>query len=1088
MKYRGAVLLLLFFAMSTWPLTSAQIASGRYTLILGDPPLAERLGSRLEAKSAKAEDYRRQIQQAQQKLRTQLESRHITVIGSADYIINGLFVEAAPDREEELRSLPGVKAVIPVRRYKRKLNRAVPLVNGPAAWNILGGVQNAGAGMKIAILDTGIDQNHPAMRDSSLPVPSGFPICQGQDCAFTSNKVIVARSYVRQLAAGASPNPATSRPDDYSARDRIGHGTANASIAAGVTNTGPAATITGIAPKSYLGNYKIFGSPQLNDFSEDFVIVMALEDSLKDGMDVASLSLGAAAVTGPLDSGSACGNPDSVPCDLVAQAVENAVKSGMVVVAAAGNEADTGNRAPTFNTIDSPGDAPSAIAAGASTNSHIFVNVVRVPGSDVPPGLQQTSAEFGDGPLPSAPLTAPLRDVAQLQNDGFACATLSSGSLNGAIGLIQRGACDFSTKVVNAQAAGAVGVIFYLNDRETLFGPGGLGSTAIPAVMISQADGQALKSFIDANHDHAVTLDPALAEQTVSGANMLASFSSLGPSAGDALIKPDLVAVGTTMYMATEKFDPLGDMYSPDGYTIADGTSFATPLVAGAAALAKQKNPRFSPAQIKSALVNTATPDVIGNSGRPGGVNEVGGGKLDANGAVAATVTCNPATLSFGLISSTTSLPITKSLQITNSGASAVTLTIAVAATTTDRRASVQTDKQSLALGPGASGSVAVTLSGVLPGNVPAPGSYEGAITLQGGSVSLHVPYGYLVPTLTPSNMIPLVGDGFDGTVNEVIPDGTIAFKLIDDNGVPIPNVNTSFTVRRGGGSIQKSDAATDKNGVATAIPVLGPQPGTQSFTASAGGFSMIFEGTARAKPAIAGNGIVNAASFEPGKPVAPGSYVSIFGSGLSDDVNQAHQLPLPLAIDFVNVSFDVPSAGLSLPGRLLYVSPGQINLQVPWELQGQSAAVVKVSIDFSLSEVFTLPLTEASPAFFEFTDSNGSIAAASLDENNNAVGAANPALRGHVIQLYANGLGPVGNQPASGDPAPGSPLAQTTSSPSVTIGGRQAAVAFSGLAPGFPGLYQVNVTVPPDANSGLQPVVINIGGISSKPSNLAVQ
>lgn len=1071
--------------IAAWSVFAAP-ASGQYILILDDPPVSEHIGSRTQAKSAEAEQYRLKIQRAQQALRRELESRKIQVVGSSDYLINALYVQAAEDRVPELRSLPGVKAVVPSKRYKRKLNRAVPLVNGPAAWNTLAGVQNAGLGMKIAILDTGIDQNHPAFKDTSLPMPAGFPLCKPQDCAFTNNKVIVARSYVAQLAAGSSPNPAAdSRPDDFSPRDRIGHGTATASIAAGATNAGSAATITGIAPKAYVGNYKIFGSPEVNAFATEGAIIMALEDALKDGMDVASLSLGGPAFTGPLDAGGACGNPPGVPCDIVAVAVENASKNGMVVVAAAGNEADTGVRVnlPTRNTIGSPADAPSAIAAGASTNSHTFVNSVRVPGNDAPPGLRVIPARFGDGPLPSVALTAPLRDIALLENDGFACSALPSGALAGAIGLIARGNCSFGQKVANAQSAGAVAVIVYDNEPGPPFGPGGLTGTSIPAVLISQPDGEALKNFSDANPDHAATLDPGLAEQTVSNTNQLAPFSSLGPSAGDdALIKPDLVAVGTNLYMASQKFDPLGDMFSADGFTVADGTSFSTPLIAGAAALVKQKNPRFTPVQIKSALVNTATADVITETGGPGHANEVGGGKLDVNGAVTATVTAQPATLSFGVVSSTTSLPVNKQLQITNSGSAAVNLTITVVQTTPDLLAGIKTDKQTLSLNPGASAAVTVTLAG----STPAGGSYDGNILFRGGTVSLHVPFAYLVPTGTPANLIPLIGLGFDGTVNEPIPDGAIAFKLVDSIGLPIAGAPVSFSVRRGGGTLQQADQATDKNGIAAAIPMLGPQPGLQVFTGTAGGFSMTFLGAAREKPAIAEGGIVDAASFEPGKPVAPGSYISIFGTGLSDDRAPARSLPLPLAIDLVNVSFDAP--GLSLPGRLLFVSPGQVNVQVPWELQGQSSVQVKVTIDFSRSNVYTLPLAAAAPSFFESTDTAGNRIIAALDEANIPIDSSHPGARGHVVQLFANGLGPVSNQPATGEPAPSSPLARTATAPTVTIGGVQAAVSYSGLAPGFPALYQLNVTVPDQTSPGLQPVVISMAGSSSKPSNLVVQ
>ena len=242
---------------------------------------------------------------AQTTLRRELAQRSIPVTGSVQRILNAVFVQAAPDRVDELRAMPGVAAVVKMRRRTLRLDRAVQLVDAPAAWSLLGGTGNAGAGVKIAIIDTGIDQNHPAFQDASLQAPSGYPICKGGDCAFTNGKVIVARSYIAQEAAGTPPTPAVdSRPDDYSPRDHVGHGTALAMIAAGNTNTGPVATITGMAPKAWLGNYKIFGSPGVNDGATSDAIIMALEDALNDGMNVAVLSLGGPALSGPLDSGS----------------------------------------------------------------------------------------------------------------------------------------------------------------------------------------------------------------------------------------------------------------------------------------------------------------------------------------------------------------------------------------------------------------------------------------------------------------------------------------------------------------------------------------------------------------------------------------------------------------------------------------------------------------------------------------------------------------------------------------------------------------------------------------------------------------
>src|SRR5262249_19412174 len=149
-------------------------------------------------------------------------------------------------------SLPGVAHVVRTPRLHMELDRAINLQNVPAAWSAVGGASNAGAGIKIGIIDSGIDQNHPGFQDASLKPPAGFP--KG-DANYTNSKVIVARSYVASLS---STDVRFSAPDDTTPRDRVGHGTAIAMIAAGAQNTGPGGTIQGVAPKSFLGNYKIF--------------------------------------------------------------------------------------------------------------------------------------------------------------------------------------------------------------------------------------------------------------------------------------------------------------------------------------------------------------------------------------------------------------------------------------------------------------------------------------------------------------------------------------------------------------------------------------------------------------------------------------------------------------------------------------------------------------------------------------------------------------------------------------------------------------------------------------------------------------
>jgi minor extracellular serine protease Vpr len=1087
MTKRNLLVCLIVFA-ACLPLFSAEPKIERYALIMADAPLAQ-LHTRYELKSFAAAGHRQTIEAAQATVRGEVQRRGMVVTGAVQNVLNAVFVQAPKDRLTELQSLPGVQVVVRLRRVRPLLDAAVQLVNAPAAWAAVGGVQNAGRGIKIAIIDTGIDQNHAAFQDAALPMPAGFPKCTVQEyCAFTNNKVIVARSYVSQPG---SVDPTQSHPDDPTPRDRIGHGTATAMVAAGETNTGPSATITGMAPKAYLGNYKVFGS-SFNPFATDQGIIQAIDDALADGMDIASLSFGGVALGGPLDQGALCGNPAGTFCDLEAAAVENAIRAGMTVVAAAGNEGDVGlsSTQPTYNTIDSPGYSPSAIAVGAITNSHTWQNELHLPGTDVPSNLQNVAAQFGDGPLPTDPLTAPGVDVTKTGNNGFACAAMPNGSLSGEIALIERGSppsgptgCTFEEKVTNAQTAGAAGVVIYDNVAgEAPVPPGGLTNTTIPTLMIGNADGIALKQFLDAHPRHAMTIDPNLVSAVSAPANQVVSFSSRGPATGTGAIKPEVLAVGTDLYMATESTDPTGDLYSANGYFVANGTSFSTPMVAGAAALVKQKNQGFTPGEIKSAVVNTANSsslsDELGNALH---ITDMGAGKLDAGAAVSTNVTIQPSTLSFGFIGG--NFPSTQKLTITNTGATKVNLGFSFSVLDADTNGKLSLDKNTMALNAGQSGTLTVTLGGARP----APGLYDGFLTIQGGNTALNVPYLYVVGNHTANDIFTLLGDQNDGTVGQSVPDGALAFKLVDQFGAPVIGVPVQFNVVKGGGSIQQPDSVTDADGIAFAGATYGSQAGDQMFSATAAGLTVTFSDTARVLPVIKSGGAVNAASFQVGQGVAPGSYITLFGTGLSDDTGVADTVSLPLSIHNVSVSFDVPSTNISVAGRLYYVSPIQVNVFVPWELQGQSSAVIKINISETSGQTYNLPLATYSPAFFAYSQGGQELLAA-LDTSNKVITPGNAAVRGQVVELFANGLGPVKNQPATGEPAPSTPPATTETTPTVTIGGADATVQFSGLAPGFAGLYQLNVVVPASINPGIQPVIVKIGGISSPAVNLPVK
>ncbi len=1157
-RFVFALICFLFCALPAF----SQLVPNRYTLLLDSPSVAARFQTRAQMQSAAGVQYRNQIEATQRTVLARLAALNIQVTGRVSTLLNAIFVVAPASRVSELLAIPGVAAVRPARRVQMLLNRATQLMNAPAAWTAVGGQGSAGKGMKIAIIDTGIDQTHPAFQDSSLTPPAGFPICtvgHPEDCAFTNSKVIVARSYVRQLAGFTSKSPATqpddtsvpppaatSQPDDYTPRDRVGHGTATASAAAANQNSG-VVTFTGMAPKAFLGNYKIFGSPGVNDGPTDAVMILAINDAFNDGMDVASLSVGSQAFTGGADTGAACGLPAGQPCDPVAFAYEAAAQKGLIVVAAAGNNGSDAvlsfsENYPYFNSISSPSSAPSVISVGATTSSHAITPAVSASSPSAPSNLKSLSARLGDSlffPSSQGASSAPLIDVTQLGNDGLACTALPGGSLNGAYALIQRGTCTFSTKATNAQLAGAVGIVFYMADASPIIAPGGLGSSGAffigPSVMISNSDGLALKSYIDANPSQLVTIDVAGKEMDLTtfsqlyslsppiAPNQLASYSSFGP-APDGTVKPDLVATGGLdvdispapgMYLAAQNFDPNGFLYSVSRYATGDGTSFATPIVAGAAALVKQAHPNYSAAQVKSALVNTAAQDTTTDDGAsdvngirqspvPVNVQWLGGGRLDAAAALNSAITVQPATVSLGYLRTNT-LPLTRTLTITNKGTSSVTAAVAVVPNSQPAGIAVATDKTSLTLAANATATLNVTLSGT----VPAPGSYSGAVTLSvSGAVTQRIPYLFLVPDGVAYNVVPVAG-GLQGTPGQ--DGGAIAVQITDKYGVPVIGAPVAFTVSpRNGVTFQTvpgepacspnntsaATCTTDNYGVAYADVILGPAVSSPTITATANNIPLQFTAFILPQPAITPGQVLDNAAFQP--TLAPGSIAAIKGANLMDpdlliDTAQGYDLipsvltSFPLVLDGVNVSFDVPSAGISVAAPVVAVSAGQINVQVPWELKGQPSAQVKVTIDEEFGQaiygnVVTAQLSDYTPAFFT---NSGNVADA-LDGSYHVITASNPAIRGQFIALYANGLGPVSNPPADGAPAGAS---STTTTPcAVSIGGQTlpaSQVPFCGLAPGL-AIYQVNVQVPAGLTPGSQPVTISIGGKTS-PAGIVI-
>ena len=236
--------------------------------------------------------------------------------------------------------------------------------------------------------------------------------------------------------------------------------------------------------------------------------------------------------------------------------------------------------------------------------------------------------------------------------------------------------------------------------------------------------------------------------------------------------------------------------------------------------------------------------------------------------------------------------------------------------------------------------------------------------------------------------------------------------------------------------------------------------------------------------PSITAGGVVNSAGNAGGAPLAPGSLATAYGSFLLTAGTSATGTPLPTSLSGLSIQ-----AGTNLLAPLFYAGAGQVNLQVPWELAGQTQVALSATLGGRAGAAQIVNLAAYSPGIFS-VNSQGTGQGDIFDLSYRLADSTNPAIAGSTfVQIYATGLGAVSNTPRSGSASPSSPLAETTTTPLVTIGGAPAPVFFSGLAPGLVGVYQVNVQVPAAASRGAAvPVVLSIGGTLSNTVSMAVQ
>jgi uncharacterized protein (TIGR03437 family) len=242
----------------------------------------------------------------------------------------------------------------------------------------------------------------------------------------------------------------------------------------------------------------------------------------------------------------------------------------------------------------------------------------------------------------------------------------------------------------------------------------------------------------------------------------------------------------------------------------------------------------------------------------------------------------------------------------------------------------------------------------------------------------------------------------------------------------------------------------------------------------------MISGSVTASPPTLAADGaVVNGASFAK-IAIAPGAIITIFGTGLAGSTLSSSGAPLPTVLADTSVTFN----GIAAP--LFFVSSSQINAQAPFDLQAGSASI-QVKRGSVPSVVRTVSVATVSPGIFILDQASG--AGAVLHSSDfSLVGSDSPARPGEYLAIYCTGLGPVKIPVKSGDISPSvAPLAETVYLPTVNIAGVPAFVAYSGLAPSFVGLYQVNVQVPAGLPTGSQPLQIVTLGVASNAGTIAV-
>ena len=711
-----------------------EMAGDPVTVVESDAPAPLTFGQR--------KSHRDRLRGQQIPAEQQIRSLGGTVLASYQSTYNGIKVRIPANKAPSLLDVPNVVAVHRIQPMKRDNTNGVPLIGAPAVWNGLAGFR--GEGIKVAVIDTGIDWTHADFGGAgtaeaytaahAAETSPADPAYFGPGAPKVKGGIdLVGDSY------NADPTAPHYQPvphPDPNPLDCNGHGTHVAGtatgfgvLADGTTFHGPydAQTISsrswrvgpGVAPKADLYAVRVFGCEGSTDVTVD-----AIEWAVDNGMDVINMSLGST-------FGDAT-EPSAV-------ASTNAARAGVIVVASAGNSGPnpymTGSPATGTGTISVAASDPTAKFPGAhlALSTGTTIDAINANGAALPAGVPvkvlRTGAAISLGCDPN-----------EYNVPGAA----------GAVVVVQRGGCARVARAVYGQKAGVAAVLM-VNNTDSLppfEGPitsnpdtGEPFTVTIPFLGVKSSDGAAL---VAADGGSA-----ALSAFTVNNPGFLApaTFTSGGPRGGDSWLKPDVTAPGVSIFSAG-----IGSGNNPAGLS---GTSMAAPHTAGLAALVKQAHPSWRKVAFwKAAIVNTAAAGQVAHYT----TQIAGSGLIQAAPAVRTQVVAlgdrGTSTLNYGFAELGSDLNETKTITLHNFGNSPATFTVS-----TERTAGsphFATPSRTTVRVP-ARGDADVTLrlrvAAATAGDSSAFRDVSGLVTFTptgGGNsgVALRVPY-YLVPQAT---------------------------------------------------------------------------------------------------------------------------------------------------------------------------------------------------------------------------------------------------------------------------------------------------------------------------------------------------